>query len=242
MKILITHLGTIAQTLPATSILYRIRDIMPNSFMTWVVPDKKYISIFKYNKRIDKVILFNELKEKKEEYDVLINLHPFFPHKECPNVKIKNSFDFNFNGENKDFKDVLIGNKKIPYMNIFQMYYKMIGLTWKGEGYNIKYYPKTKSKNNRIGLALANANLRNYIVDKLNINKKLWHVPYKNNILRRMDEINRCKKIITDDMVTLHLSLNLKKYVYYMETIPSNIKLELFNSGEVHSVPKWVIN
>ncbi|MFW6009451.1 MAG: hypothetical protein ACOCP8_09335 [archaeon] len=241
MKILITHLGPISQTLPATSILYRINDIVSDANITWVSPNSTYLSIFRYNKIINNTLTFNDLKNRKEEYDILINLHPFFPHKQCPDIRIKNSFDYNFNNYAKDFKDALIYNKNIN-MNIFQIYYKMIGLTWRGEGYNIQYYPKTKSKSNRVGVALANANLRNYIKDKLNISKKMWYIPYKNNLLKRMDEINRCKKIITDDMVTFHLALNLRKYVYYMETIPSNIKLELFNSGEIHKVPKWVID
>ena len=87
-------------------------------------------------------------------------------------------------------------------------------------------------------MSAANANLRNYVIDKLELDdKRLWYVPYKKNIFRKMDEINRCKKIITDELLTLHLSLYLRKYVYYLETFPHSLKIECFNSGQTYSVP-----
>ena len=60
-------------------------------------------------------------------------------------------------------------------------------MTWKGEGYDIKYYPRTKTKKSRIGMSAANANLRNYVSDNLEIDDKtIWHIPYKKNIFKRM--------------------------------------------------------
>jgi len=55
-----------------------------------------------------------------------------------------------------------------------------------------------------------------------------------------MDEINRCQKIITDDLTTLHSALYLRKYVYFLETSPPVLKQELFNSGEIYNVPSLV--
>ena len=70
-------------------------------------------------------------------------------------------------------------------MNIFQLYFILSGLTWKGEGYNLAYYPKTKVRSNRIGVSVANANIRNYILDNLEVdNKKIWYIPYKKNIFK----------------------------------------------------------
>jgi len=51
-------------------------------------------------------------------------------------------------------------------MSILQLYFILCGLTWKGEGYNIEYFPQTKTKKNRIGISVANSNLRNYILDE----------------------------------------------------------------------------
>ena len=38
-----------------------------------------------------------------------------------------------------------------------------------GEGCDISYYPRSKQKKNRIGVSVANSNLRNYILDNLEL-------------------------------------------------------------------------
>jgi hypothetical protein len=87
-------------------------------------------------------------------------------------------------------------------------------------------------------MSAVNANLRNYVLDNLEVDdKKLWYIPYKKNIFKKMDEINRCKKVITDDLLTLHLALSLRKYVYYLETYPHTLRLELFKNGQIYPVP-----
>jgi hypothetical protein len=238
MKILIVHLGHTSQLLPATSVIKPIAKKAENPDITWVVNSEKNKYIFKYNKLVNRVISFDELQKIDEIFDVLINLHPRFPHKNCKELKIKNAFDYNFENEFKNFVDIIVGEKQTN-INIFQLYFKLAGLTWKGEGYNVKYYPKTKSKKNRVGMAVAHANIRNYITEELDI-KKIWYIPNKKNIFKKMDEINRCNKIITDDMTTFHLAMSLKKYVYFLRTIQSNIKLELFGNGTVFNVPNYI--
>ena len=132
----------------------------------------------------------------------------------------------------------MMGEKRFPKMSVLQLYFILSGLTWKGEGYDIGYCPKTKTQKNRIGVCVVNANVRNYVLDNLEIdNKKIWYIPYKKNIFKKMDEINRCKKVITDDLTIFHLAIAMRKYVYYLETFPLNTKLEFFNSGEVFKVP-----
>ena len=81
-------------------------------------------------------------------------------------------------------------------------------------------------------------NLRNYILEELKLdNSKVWNIPYKKNIFKKMDEINKCKRIITDDITMFHLAVNLRKYVYFLKTFPINFKLELFGRGEIYEVP-----
>lgn len=241
MKILISHLGVLSELVPATSVISSLKSVAVNSKIDWVVKEDRYKKLFKYNKDINNVYCFNEFKNVKYEYDLFINLYPFFPYDECKNIKIFKSLDFNFEDEFKDFKDVLLGEMDYKNTNLFQIYYKLCGLTWGGQGYDISYYPKTKSKKNRIGISVANANLRNYIIDKLKLDDKtLWIMPYKKDIFKKMDEINRCKKIITDDLTTYHLSMSLFKYVYFLETYPLNYKIETFKNGEIIKVPSQV--
>ena len=243
MKILIVHLGSISQTLPATSVIKGIKNKIKKSHITWVIEKEENKYIFKYIKGIDKVISFKEIQKSNKVFDVLINLHPKFPHNKCYDLKIKNAFDYDFNDEFKSFVDILYGKESTVDFNVFQMYYKLSGLTWKGEGYNLGYFPKNKAKSKRVGIAVAHAGLRNYVADEINLDSmKIWYIPYKKNIFKRMDEINRCKKIITDDFLTLHLSLYLRKYVYFLQTMPSSTKIELFKSGEIYQVPNFVFD
>jgi len=240
VKILIIHLGTIAENFIASSIIKGLLKKNHNFNITWVVNsnDDKYI--LKHNKHIRRIISFDKLKKINEEFDVLINLHPNFDHKKCENITIKYPLGFHFNEENNILYDILY-NDQVSKKNIFQIYYKLAGLRWRGEGYDINYYPKNKTKN-IIGISVAHANLRNYIIDKLHIAPiKLCNIPYKKNIFKKMNEINKCKKIITDDLTTFHIAMSLRKYVYFLQILPINYKLELFGNGEIHQVPKSII-
>jgi hypothetical protein len=241
MKILITNFGTIAENVSSSSILRRLKRRIEATDITWCVKQKDYKDIFKHNKSINRIISLEELISLEETFDLLINLNPFLPHKICNKVKIIDTLGFGFNEEVDSFESVITGDKQMRGMNVFQMYYKLAGMTWKGEGYDMGYYPRSRSKKNRAGIAVAHANLRNYLTDELNLDSmKMWHIPYKKNIFKKMDEINKCSKIITDDMLTLHLALSLRKYVYFLKTIPINTKIEFFGNGEIYDVPKKV--
>jgi len=241
MEIAIIHLGHMSQLIPATSVINGIKkhDVKVN--ITWVVDNKDFCYINKYNKDVSRTISFEEFVEDPEDYDLLINLYPYLPEKAHFNFTARNATGFYFHSDFDKFDKVFMGDD-IFDMNVFQLYFILCGMTWNGEGYDIRYYPKTKTKSNKIGVSVANANIRNYILDNLDIDKKkIWYIPYKKNIFKRMDEINRCKKIITDDLITFHLAMSMRKYVYYLETFPLTVKLELFNSGEICKVPMNII-
>jgi len=235
MKVAVTHLGNISQLIPVTSVITGIKKQKINTNITMVVSKKEFSYIYKYNKNIDKTITLEQFVKNKELYDLLINLYPYLPDE---NLNTKQATGFCLFSQYDRFKEALTGEQKFPEMSILQLYYILAGLTWKGEGYDLGYSPKTKTRKNRIGVSVANANVRNYVLDNLEIdNKKIWYIPYKKNIFKKMDEINKCKKIITDDLTTFHLSVAMRKYVYYLETYPLNLKLEFFNKGEIYKVP-----
>ena len=235
MKILITHLGNLNEILIASSILKTITQKTDKAEITWVNWSKEDKYIFKYNNYISHVLCLSELEFIKKDFDLLINLNPdlFLEN----NVNAKEAIGFDISDNFNDFKDILKGQVSNHSLSLFQMYHKLSGLTWKGEGYQIGYYPRTKTKRHRIGIAVAHANLRNYVIDELHLESgRLWHIPYKKNIFKKMDEINKCDNIVTDDLTTFHLAMNLRKYVYFLQTFPLVLKLELFNSGEIHKV------
>ena len=232
MKILITHLGNLVENFVASSVIKGLYKKYKNPNIIFAVKDKSINSLFKYNKKV-KSVIYEDLRNKNYIFDLLINLYPDLDHEICPDIIIKDIVGFY---EKNKYYDILYGNE-ISRLNLFQIYYKLSGLEWKGEGYDISYYPKNKVSK-KVGISVANANLRNYISEKLDLkSSKLWHIPYKRNIFKKMDEINRCKKIITDDFLTYNIAVCLRKYVYFLKTINYNTKLEFFKKGEIFNIP-----
>jgi hypothetical protein len=168
----------------------------------------------------------------QEIYDVLFNLSS---DRAALDVTAKEKHGLLIDDEK--YHQILYGDE-VTNMNLFQIYYRLIGSSWRGQGYDLQYRPRTKSRKSRIGLAVANPNLRYFINDNLNLElSKLWVIPFKNNIYRKMDEINKCKTIVTDDFITMHLALYLRKYVHFLRTIPANFNVEMFGSGYCYDVP-----
>lgn len=234
MKVVIAHSGPLSELIVASSVNIGMRKHPVDVSITWIVPEEhKYV--FKYNKNVCDTYSFKEFRNQEKEYDLFINL---WPDTIATQAEIKERTGFGCYGEFDKYENVILGLESYPDMSNQQLYFYLSGMTWKGEGYDINYYPRTKSKKNRIGMSAANANLRNYVIDNLEVDdNKIWYIPYKKNIFKRMDEINRCNKIITDDLLTLHLALALRKYVYYLETYPNTLRLELFKNGQVYPVP-----
>lgn len=237
MKVAISHLGNASQLIPASSVLRGIKNQEIPIDITMIVQEE-FLYLFRHNKDIYRAITLEQFTKEARIYDLFINLYPFFPENLYVNSEIRQATGFYFCKEYDKFKEALMGEKEYPNMSILQLYFILAGLKWKGEGYDLGYYPKTKKKKNRIGISVANANVRNYVLDNLEIdNKKIWYVPYKKNVFKKMDEINKCDKIITDDLISFHLAMSLRKYVYYLETFPLSMRLEMFHNGETCKVP-----
>jgi|TARA_Y100000310_G_scaffold118187_1_gene116988 hypothetical protein len=227
MKIVIVHLGNMSDVLVASSIN---KVLVKNDVkITWAIANKDIADVFKYNDSV-KTVLADQVKE--EDYDVLFNLSS---DRAALDVTAKEKHGLLIDDEK--YHQILYGDE-VTNMNLFQIYYRLIGSSWRGQGYDLQYRPRTKSRKSRIGLAVANPNLRYFINDNLNLElSKLWVIPFKNNIYRKMDEINKCKTIVTDDFITMHLALYLRKYVHFLRTIPANFNVEMFGSGYCYDVP-----
>ena len=234
MRIAIAHTGPISELVAATCVNNGIQKQPINPDITWIVSDENTY-LFKYNKNVKTVVSRTGFAKSREEYDLYINL---WPDAIISKAKALECTGFGYHQDFDKFTGAVFGTDAFPEMSVLQLYFILSGMTWRGEGYDIGYYPKTKSKKNRVGMSAANANLRNYVLDNLELDDaKIWYIPYKKNIFKKMDEINRCQKVITDDLLTFHLALALRKQVYYLETLPHTLRLETFNSGQVHTVP-----
>jgi len=241
MKILIINWGDAVKNIIATSLLSAIKRKCPEADIYWSVFLDEDKHIFKHNKHVKQVVNQEEMDNLREDFYLLINLDPYFNYTEFRYNKFKHRLGCYFNPTAEYFINILQGNEQSNSVSLFKIYYILAGMTWKGEGYDLGYFPKTRSKKNRVGLSIANANLRTYVNDNMNLeDMKMWHIPYKKNIFKRMDEINRCKKIVTDDMLTFHLAMSLRKYVYFLKTSSLDTKVEFFGHGEIYNIPKQV--
>lgn len=238
-KAVVVNLGTITDLVMSTSLNKGLKKI-GYSQIDWVVSDPFAIHVFEYNESSRAILYDNELDNLDPEYDLCINLQRDLDAK---NIKI-NAKEYRGFGTGElvnKYSYVLQGSEETN-MNMFQIFYRIAGLTWKGESCDLPYYPKTRSKKNRAGVAVAHASLRRYIEDNLDLNSmRIWTVPHRKNVLRHMDEINRCSAIVTDNLLTANLAVLLRKEIHYMMTLPLNFKLEFFGTGKIYPVPSSVI-
>lgn len=244
MEILVTHTGTPCECFIATSVLKGLRKKYNDSSLYCIAQNEESKKIFKYNKNVKNSYTVKELTNEflKKRFDLLVNLHPdtFQGFEEIQN-NCSEKKGFSFSPDAAIHKEYLYGDLETN-RSIFQIYYSLAGLSWKGEGYDFCYYPKSRCKKNLSGISINNANLKDYIVGKLRLDmSKVWHVPKRKDIFKSLDEINRCFNVVTDDFFTLNLALYLRKGVYFLECVPFNTKIELFGSGKVFRVPKEII-
>jgi hypothetical protein len=111
-------------------------------------------------------------------------------------------------------------------------------LVWKGDGYDFNYFPKNKSNEKRVGMLMSNTKLKNFIKNEINLETCfLWDIPLKNHIRKQIEEINRCKYIITDDFYAMNLATFLKKEIFFLNTMSYNFRLETFGYAKIFKVP-----
>jgi len=240
MRILVFHLGSSCDCLIATSVLRGLTKKEGKASIYCVTRDTECKKIFSYSKRVRNSYVLSKVPNGffDKQFDRVILLsdgvdEDLYKGDEIIGVGQSEKADA--------MLSILYGDTN-SRKNIFQVYYNMAGLKWKGEGYDFRYRPRSRSKGQRTGMCLANANLREYIIDKLHLNNsRLWYVPFKRNLFRRIDEINKCKRIITDDFCTLNIALCLRKEVHFLQAIPYNMNIELFGSGHLYKVPPNII-
>lgn len=238
MEILLIHLGSVAECFVATSLFRRWKKEIYNKDLkvTVLVKDQDAKAVFKYNPFVKNIYDLKGLPQGfwDHKFDQVINLNLDFQDHDL--VKAEQHFGFGFHKKAIPFNDIFEG-KTISRKNLFQIYYNLSGYTWKGESYFFKYYPKAKSKINSTGVAVVNKKISNYISDKLKLDlSNTTYLPYRKNLFKMLDELNRHNNIITDDFLTMNLATYLKKHVFFLKTNPYYFKLEFFGKGKLFKV------
>jgi len=238
-EVLFVNLGNVNECLLSTSLIKELKKEECN--ITILTKDKITATPFRYNPRINKVLLIDKLPNDFSNicFDALYNFSPNF-NKNTLNINYKSAFGFNFSTESFNFEKMLYYNQKTN-KNIFQIYYSLIGHVWNGQGFDFNYFPKNKCRKKYIGIAVFSPKLRDFMMKEFNPDRlRLWHVPYRKNLFKQTDEINKCKYIITDDILVLNISLALRKETYFLQTSEINFKIEMFGKGKVFQVPKFL--
>lgn len=235
MEILLVNLGNMCECFVSTCILKGLKKVYfdKDPVIDVLVSDDTTKTIFKYNRNIRNIYTGLSLSSlDMEKYDLVINAS------KTGSERIDNNNLIGFMTPDGDqFFDVIYGEKVVD-KNIFQVYFNLAGMKWHGESYDFCYNPKTRNKKNRTGVYLSNLNLKRYILNKLKLEEgEVWNIPFKTNILRKLDEINKCNNVITDDYLTMHLAVYLRKYVYFLLTIPQTTNIELFGKGRTFDIP-----
>lgn len=224
-------------SLASTTLIKAIHRDHNKVSLDWATTQESYC-LFQHNSRIrDLMVGYGPFYNR---YDIAINLSP--TEESCSimgDIEAKSKMGFGivngkigyFNADAEEGLSVLKKNETSE-RNILQILFRIAGLRWRGDGYDLAYYPKNKTKKIKTGIAIENEELRKYVKNNLNLQQsELWHVPMKQNLLKRIDEINRCKRIVTDDLFSVHASIAMRKHVEFLDTKGLNINMEFFGNG-----------
>jgi len=168
-KVLLINLEPVSGCLVSTSIIKGLKNKYKNMKLTVIVNnDENCESLFKYNPVVDKVYTIEEFFNKlpydlmREKLDQVINLSYDNTLAKLFEGNAKKITGFKYTDEDNLIYDTLHKYNKTP-KNIFQLYFGLADLKWRGEGYDLFYHPKTKQNRNSVGLAIVNKNLNNYV-------------------------------------------------------------------------------
>ena len=249
MDVAIIQLGEPWQTLVSTSLIKGIKRVFGSCNLHWTTTQEGY-PLLQHNPSIARVS--SDIRDHVGPYDFIINLTPNLDVcKHLSGVRTNARFgyiyDENANGikfanqDARDWNDLLCGNDLIESgKTVLQRMFRVAGMTWRGEGYDLAYYPRNKVKKGKVGIAIADGDLRVFVKRNLELSfNDLWHIPMRKNLLKRIDEINICKNIVTDDLFTLHAGISLRKNVQFLDRKNLKINFEFFGRGQHHRIGEY---
>jgi hypothetical protein len=238
--VLLIHLGQLSDAIVSTSI---VKKLVADGARVHCVGDQQFCNLLAYCKNVRAEVLDTVRSSGLAKYDTAINLSPL---PTCTGIidevradtklgygKTGDALSFYNKGAELHYRHRFVG---VPTTsNLFQLTFSLAGMTWRGEGYQIGYFPRNRTKKSAIGVAIRDQILRNYVCDNIKLDRsRILVVPFRHNVLKQIDEVNRCKNIVTDDAGITHLSLALRKNVEYIVRKKPSFGIEMFRSGHVH--------
>lgn len=227
MKVVIVQDGPAHEVLVLTSLLIGLYKKFQKPTIVWI-GDSTYFDIVKYNKRISDTInlrdglTFDSLPTVYGA-DICVNTSISSRAKKfTSSISAKKVYGFDKDGPTTDsaqfFHNVIHGNLTTN-RSILDIYYDLVDLNWRGEGYGLSYYPKTRQ----------NKDCGKFIDASIDVDCETIKLPP--SILRQLDVLNQYATIVTDSLFVLHASLALRKHVkFYTSNLP--YRIEYFKNGE----------
>lgn len=242
MKIAVLNFGEPWLVLASTSLIRGLMKKFPEANISFFVSQES-LPVIQFNRKV--VPISGYTHNKDVVFDLAVNMTPTVEASDfMAEIDAKTQTGFlERNGDilpiNKDAEEYfsIMHEGQSSDRHLLQVLYKLVGLTWRGEGYDLAYYPKNKTNKHRSGIAISHDALRQFVKNNLKLEmSEIYSVPIRKNLLKKMDEINRCMNIITDDLFILHASIALRKNVEFLDTSGLTTRIEFFGRGNYYRI------
>lgn len=230
-KFVIIQYGDAAEVFPLLSLVIGLQKEHPNSHIIWA-GDPSLSDLIRYNKRVKRFIdIEQEFTIKTLQIvfgaEICVNTSSSpLAKRFASNVNAKSVIGFDQNGatsqQSEFFKNVITG-KISTKKTALQLYYDLVGLRWRGEGYGLSYYPKTR-QTERCGAFMT-------IHDEP---KGCSTIRMPEKVLSKLDTLNRYTEIVTDDVFSAHASIALRKQCTLVGDL--SYQMEFFGRGSLEGV------
>jgi len=225
-KIIIIQYGDDAEVFPLLSLVIGLRKAHPSSQIIWA-GDRFLSNLIRYNKRIKRFIdVEQEFTIKTLQIvfgaEICVNTSTSSIAKQfASNVGAKHTIGFDKKGatsrQSEFFGNVISGEISTKKTDL-QLYYDLVGLQWRGEGYGLSYYPKVRQTEQ------CGAFMTTY-EDPEDCSR----IKMPKAILDKLDTINRYEKIITDDVFSAYAGIALRKECTLIANL--SYQMEFFGRG-----------
>ncbi len=230
-KIIIIQYGNDAEVFPLLSLVIGLQKKHPDSHIIWA-GDPYLSDLIRYNKRVKRFIdIEQEFTMKTLQIvfgaEICVNTSSNSLAKRfASNVNAENTIGFDKNGatsrQSEFFKNVISG-KISTNKTALQLYYDLVGLRWRGEGYGLSYYPKIRQAE-QCGAYMT-------LYDEPDSCSK---IKMPKETLDKLDALNKYAEIITDDIFSAHASIALRKQCTLIADL--SYQMEFFGRGSLKRV------
>ncbi len=216
---------------PLLSLAIGLHKIHSNAQIIWA-GDQSLSDLVRYNKRIKRFIdIEQEFTMKTLQIvfgaEICVNTSTSPVARQfASNVNAANTIGFDKKGatsRSSEFFANVVSGTISTNKTALQLYYDLVGLRWRGEGYGLSYYPKAR-QTEQCGAYMTMHEAP----------ENCPRIKMPKAVLSRLDTINRYEEIITDDVFSAHASIALRKRCTLIADLP--YQMEFFGRGSLKRV------